>query len=41
MELVEFFARGLLFFLMAFMFLMVLSLIRVGLQALNKWNEER
>ncbi len=37
----EFILQGVFFFLLAFMFLMVIALIRVGFQALYKWNEER
>ena len=41
MELLRFIVQGVLFFIIAFMFLMVITLIKVGLEALKEWNERR
>jgi hypothetical protein len=37
----EFLMQGLLFLLSAFIILTIISLVRVGLEALREWNENR
>ena len=38
---IEFLMQGLLFFIILFFILTLISLIKLGLKALHQWNEER